>query len=96
MPYRALFCCIANILDDKLSISNLAINIISGLGSPTLLCIAGSRMFFNLKEAAEHGVNIGTNWSSYSHSAIRFDEPQAAGQESEYVTRAYSLRSLRI
>ena len=45
-------------------------------GAPTLLCVLGSRMFFNLKEAAEHGVNVGTNWSSYSHSAIHFDEPQ--------------------
>ena len=43
-------------------------------------------MFFNLKEAAEHGVNIGTNWSSYSHSAIRFDEPQTDEAHPEYVT----------
>ena len=57
----------------------VAINIIAVLGSPTLLCILGSRMFFNLKEAAEHGVNVGTNWSSYEHSAlgsIHFNEPQ--------------------
>ena len=49
--------------------------VLEALGSTTLLCILGSRMFFNLKEAAEHGVNVGTNWSSYSHSAIHFDEP---------------------
>ena len=34
-------------------------------------------MFFNIKEAAEHGVNIGTNWASYlpsiSEEAIRFE-----------------------
>ena len=40
------------------------------LGNPSLLCILGSRMFFNLKEAAERGVNVGTNWSSYSHNAL--------------------------
>ena len=57
-------------------------------GEPTLLCIAGSRIFFNLKEAAEHGVNIGTNWSSYSRSAIRFGEPE---QELRFVSRALSL-----
>ena len=51
--------------------------VILTLASPTLLSILGSRMFFNLKEAAEHGVNVGTNWSSYSHSAIHFDEPQS-------------------
>lgn len=50
--------------------------VLSALGSPTLLCILGSRMFFNLKEAGEQGVNVGTNWSSFSHSAIHFDEPQ--------------------
>ena len=58
--------------------SAVAINTIEVLGSPTLLCILGSRMFFNLKEAAEHGVNVGTDWSSHQHSAIRFDEPGAA------------------
>ena len=44
------------------------------LGSPTLLSVLGSHMFFNLKEAAEHNVNVGTNWASYTHSAIHFDE----------------------
>ena len=46
---------------------------ISIFGNPSFLCLLGSRMFFNLKEAAEHGVNVGTNWASYTHSAIRFD-----------------------
>ena len=48
----------------------IVVEVIGTLGSPTLLCILGSRMFFNLKEAGEHGVNVGTNWSSYSHSAL--------------------------
>ena len=58
--------------------------IFEALGSPTTLCILGSRIFFNLKEAAEHGVNVGTNWASYSHSAIRFDESQP-GEQFEFV-----------
>ena len=66
---------IANLASDSLPNSFLADVLLTGLGSPTLLSVAGSRMFLNLKEAAEHGVNIGTNLSSYSHSAIRFDEP---------------------
>ena len=53
-------------------------------------------MFFNLHEAAEHGVNIGTNWSSYSHSAIRFDEPQFAETHPEYVISAPYIENLRI
>ena len=31
-------------------------------------------MFFNLKEASEHGVNVGTNWPSYTDSSIRFED----------------------
>ena len=49
-----------------------------------------------VEEAAEHGVNIGTNWSSYSHSAIRFDESQFASEHPEYVTRRLCVRSLQI
>ena len=40
-------------------------------------------MFFNLKEAAEHGVNIGTNWSSYSIGSINFNVPESPGGEGE-------------
>lgn len=69
-------CSILNILDDRLPLTLIPDVVVQCLGSPTLLCILGSHMFFNLKEAAEHGVNIGTNWSSYSHSAIRFEEPE--------------------
>ena len=86
---------IAQLLADRLD-SFLVITLLVGFGSPTLLCVAGSRMFFNLKEAAEHGVNVGTNWSSYSHSAIRFDESQFASGHPEYVTRKLCVRSLRI
>ena len=53
------------------------------LGSPTFLCVLGSHVLFNLKEAAEHGVNTGTNWSSYSHSALDFDEPSLGSEEGD-------------
>ena len=75
--FRTISCSVFAILDDTNGTTAVfTAAIFEGLGSPTLLCILGSRMFFNLKEAGEHGVNVGTNWSSYSHSAIRFDEPQ--------------------
>ena len=52
-------------MGDRFDINNPVLwDIIDTLGSPTFLCILGSRMFFNLKEAAEHGVNVGTNWGS--------------------------------
>lgn len=62
------------------------------LGSPTILCVFGSHLFFNLKEAAEYGVNVDTNWSAYSPSlnTMSFNEPQDG--EERYVDHA-SLRS---
>ena len=87
---------IALLLQNKFADSFLVIILLSGFGSPALLCVAGSRMFFNLKEAAEHGVNIGTNWSSYSHSAIHFDEPQFAAEQPEYVIGAPCVGSFQI
>ena len=74
---------IAALLGDTFAEPFLVQALLSGFGSPTLLCVAGSRMFFNVKEAAEHGVNIGTNWASYTHSAIQFDETQFGVVHSE-------------
>ena len=77
LPFRAIVVAVFAIIGDEALFENEALsNIILTLGSTTFICILGSRMFLNLKEAAEHGVNVGTNWSSYSHSAILFDEPQ--------------------
>jgi hypothetical protein len=53
--------------------------LLGAAGNPTLLCILGCHMFFNLKEAGEAGLNEGTNVSSYpglpTISSIHFDEP---------------------
>ena len=76
--YRVISCSVLNIIVDKLTLSQTLGTVLSAFASPTLLCILGSRMFFNLKEAGEHGVNMGTNWASYSVSAIRFDEHNEA------------------
>ena len=74
---RAIFVALFSIVGARLLTSNTAVEgVLNTLGRPTLLSILGSHMFFNLKEAAEHGVNIGTNWTSYTHSAIRFDKPR--------------------
>lgn len=61
----------------------VAASILQGVGNPTLLCILGSRMFFNLREAVEHGVNEGTNWSSHAMSGIEFKEPEVAEERYE-------------
>ena len=87
----ALFCLLAKLLNDLAGSSLIVSALLSGLGSPTLLSVTGSRMFFNLKEAAEHGINVGTNWSSYSHSAIRFDEPGPQNSEGQCVSPHFPL-----
>ena len=86
---RVIFCSIFAILADRFDEStSVAADVFTGLGSPTLLCILGNHMLFNLKEAAEHGVNVGTNWASYSHSTIGFDEPHHGISSSEFVKTA--------
>ncbi|KZT00706.1 uncharacterized protein LAESUDRAFT_764378 [Laetiporus sulphureus 93-53] len=79
----AISCSVLYIVDDIVLMSPTLTSVIQAMGSPTLLCILGSRMFFNLKEAAGHGINVGTNWSSYSHGTDDvfhfesvFDDPQ--------------------
>lgn len=48
-------------MEFKLRVSNgLLSALLDTLGSPAFLCILGSRMLFNLKEAAEKGSNDGT------------------------------------
>ena len=75
LHFRAIFVTVFALLGDLLEENNtVTTGVIITLGSPTLLCVLGSRMFFNLQEAAEHGVNIGTNWSSHSHTTMRFGE----------------------
>ena len=50
---------------------------LQNIGNPSLLCILGSRMFFNLKEAGEAGINEGTDLGSHPSiiDSIHFDEP---------------------
>ena len=49
-----MLCCVLNILQFKIHITNnILAGIVSTVGSPSLLCILGSRMLFNLKEAGE-------------------------------------------
>ena len=68
-----------NIIEFKLTFSSVfAANVLDTLGNPALLSILGSRMLFNLKGAAELGVNEGTNVrvTSSTMSAMDFAEPE--------------------
>ena len=68
--------------------------VFSALDNPTLLCVLGSRMFFNLLEAGERGVNGGTNWSSHARTStnIGFGEVQNTVHES-YVVDCLHIRA---
>ena len=86
VPLSVIFVAVFATIGDRFQVSNWVVeNIIAALGSTTFLCILGSRMFFNLKEAAEHGINIGTNWSSHSHSEMQFDELVLQNEEEQCV-----------
>ena len=50
--------------------------ILSFLGSPGFLCLLGSRMFLNLKEAGEAEVNEGTSIPSVNNPASNIGDPQ--------------------
>ena len=64
--------------------SIITTNVLGALGSISFQCILGSRMFFNLREAAEQGVNVGTNWASYSVTGIRFGQSTSEDSELEF------------
>lgn len=54
---RMVYCSIMNILSFKRALTGEAVTIFDAFvvifGSPSFLCVLGSRAFFNLKEAAE-------------------------------------------
>ncbi|EJC99537.1 uncharacterized protein FOMMEDRAFT_160604 [Fomitiporia mediterranea MF3/22] len=75
-----IMCCVFNTLSNKVRVdnNNLAA-IIEQAGNPSFLCILGSRLLFNMKEAGKLGVNEGTNYRTKSMSTIEFEQP--AGSE---------------
>ena len=78
---RVVSYCVLNIVGFRLVPSNAFVsNILITLGSPALLTILGSRMLFNLKEAAELGLNEGTNAriTSRTVSAMDFADRESA------------------
>ena len=70
-----IFCCVLRIVETSIFIDNFFVaDILSAAGSPTLLCILGSHLLINLKEAGEMGVNGGTNYRLSRISDIDFAE----------------------
>ena len=81
---RVIFVSVFAILQFRLSISNpfLAI-VLERLGSPAFLCVLGSRMLFNLKEAGERGQNEGTSYNATSRTVSGMEFAELAPVNSE-------------
>ncbi|EJD06090.1 uncharacterized protein FOMMEDRAFT_153453 [Fomitiporia mediterranea MF3/22] len=52
-------------------------------GNPALLCVLGSHLLINLKEAGELGVNGGTNYRSKTRNRYTAGAPAAADSNGE-------------
>ena len=58
-----MFCCALNIVYYEIDLANVFLtDVLAVAGSPTFLCVLGSRMLFNLKEAAEKGSGEETSY----------------------------------
>ena len=68
---RVIFCSIINLVDYQLEyeLDSTREIIVSTLGNPILLCLLGSRMFINLKEAGSSDVKGGSSTSAPSQQS---------------------------
>ena len=70
---RIIFCSIINLIDyqREYGLDSTRESIFSIIGSPSLLCLLGSRMFINLKEAGSSDVKGGPSTSALSQQSGR-------------------------
>ena len=68
---RIIFCGIVNLISYQLEygLDSTRSSIFSILGNPSLLCLLGSRMFINLKEAGSSDVKGGSSTSALSQQS---------------------------
>ena len=68
-----MLCSVFNITNFTIGVTNaFAGNLLFSLGNPAFMSLLGNHMLFNLKEAAEQGVNEGTNVRVPTLSNIEF------------------------
>ena len=70
---RIIFCSIINLVvyESEYEFNSTRNSIVSILGNPSLLCLLGSRMFINLKEAGSSDVKGGSSTSAPSQQSGR-------------------------
>ena len=68
---RVIFCSIINLINyqSKYEINSTREVIVSIIGNPSYLCLLGSRMFINLKEAGSSDVKSGSSASALSQQS---------------------------
>ena len=68
---RIIFCSIINLIEYQsgYEFNSTRSSIVSILGNPNLLCLLGSRMFINLKEAGSSDVKGGSSASALSQQS---------------------------
>ena len=68
---RIIFCSIINLVgyQSDYEFNSTRSSIVSILGDPSLLCLLGSRMFINLKEAGSSDVKGGSSTSALSQQS---------------------------
>ena len=95
---RFIFCSIINLIGFK---SDYELNstrevIVYILGNPSLLCLLGSRMFINLKEAGSSDVKSGSSTSALSQQSGRsvVSDLQFADVSGSMNTGKYCLTSI--
>ena len=80
---RVLVCATVNIIEFRVydSASDSVVILLQSIGNTSFLCILGSRLLVNLKEAGELGLNEGTNYrpASQSTSSMVFAVGNAEG-----------------
>ncbi|KAH8109181.1 hypothetical protein DFH11DRAFT_1515867 [Phellopilus nigrolimitatus] len=68
-----IFCSVTEIIGDQLFAQNVIVaQLLTILGSPSLLCVLGSHLLVHLKEAGERGANGGTSYRMKTMSSIGF------------------------
>ena len=95
---RVIFCSIINIVDYQLEyeLDSTREIIVSTLGNPILLCLLGSRMFINLKEAGSSDVKGGSSTSALSQQSGRsmVSDLQFTGVSGSMSSGKYCLTSI--
>lgn len=83
VPNSVLACSIFNVIQDRILAPNYyVVVLLQAIGNPSFLCVLGSRLLVNLREAGELGLNEGTNYrlSTRSVSGMEFADRNVEGQ----------------